>query len=156
MQDTWWWFCLQRSFSPLRGGAASWDVATSTLGNVSSYMIWCPNKIFKNEMFYVDFETSEAQSSTQDLMLLSLVLVIICSHIVFHLWTLEHLIEQKKYHHFYFTKWEGNWGKSGELTYSSPHIRLAGSKTEPPVRLHPSSTKITGIAWVLRSSLSCE
>lgn len=63
-------------------------------------------------MIYVDFETSEAQLFTQNL--LSLVLVIICSHIVLHLWTLEHLTEQKKYHQFYFTKWEGNWGKSGE------------------------------------------
>lgn len=53
-------------------------------------------------MIYVDFETSEAQLFTQNL--LSLVLVIICSHIVLHLWTLEHLTEQKKYHQFYFTK----------------------------------------------------
>lgn len=72
------------------------------------------------------------------------------------MWTQHHLRKQKKYHHFYFTKCKGNWGKSGELTYSSLHIRLAESKTEPPVRLHPSSTTITRIAWVLTSSLSCE
>jgi len=59
-------------------------------------------------MIHADFETSEAQSFTQNLMSLSLVLVIICSHIVFYLWTQEHLRKQKKYQHFYFTKCKEN------------------------------------------------
>lgn len=47
--------------------------------------IWCPDKILKQEIIHMEFETSKAQSFTQNLMLLLLVLVIICSHIVFHL-----------------------------------------------------------------------
>lgn len=106
-------------------------------GSMSKYFF------FFGEMFYVDFEISKAPSVIQNIILLPLVFVIIYSILCFisGLWI---TLQNKKY--FYFTKWEGNWGRSRKLTHHT--LRLTDFKTETPVRLHSSSTTATGIAWV--------
>lgn len=122
-------------------------LATTAYQFLCDVVIWYPNIILK--IIYVEFETSEAQWFTPNIMLSSLVLVLICSYIVFHVWSQE----QKKNN--YFTRWEGNWGKGSKLTFSSLHIRLVKLKTEAIISLHPSSSAKTGFAWVLRF-FSCE
>lgn len=85
-------------------------------------------------MIYVNFEASEAQSFTQNLMLLSLALVISVP-ILYFISELCSILQGKiNAIIFILLKWEGNWGKSGELTYTLPHTRLAEYKTEPSGR----------------------
>lgn len=130
--------------------------ATSMLRNFSSYVMWCPKIKDLKWDYLCEFWSiwSTIIHSKLDVTVTGLVISVSILYLISELCS----ILQGKINAIIFIllKWEGNWGKSEELTHTSPHTRLAEYKTEPSGRFPPSSATIIGTTSVLRSSLFCE